>query len=513
MRRTRFAALATAAASVILAMAASVSVAPETAASAAVDPVLAASRAAAARAGLPMGASTPDMLGGAATTGGGSGAATAAPGDHLVRTARGTGPSPTAKGPTATAPTGGSSGGRSTAAHAKKKHPVAATATRRAVTALTATATATPIVGGTSTAVPPVTPPTDTTTPPATTPPVNAGSTTGFGLAAAPGDFVGTPAQTDAIMADYRSEGLTWLRTPISWLTVQSARNGPYDWSHYDTVMASAARHGLRVIAIIGGTPAWARAANCTGRDGWEQACPPLADVAGYSAINATMAARYPGLVMEVWNEPNLKSFWSPAPDPAAYTQVLIAAYNAIKQASPDTTVLSAGLTLGWNNPGRSMNPVDFLSAVYANGGGGHFDGVAWHPYLFHAWGAAAALPGQVTVDSSWFQMYGTNPSARSLMIAHGDGDKKIWVTEMGANTEVSNQIYATEAEQAAIVTRAVQLWASYPWAGAFNFYTYQDGFQPGASGNSEGYFGLWRANHTPKPAVAALRAAVAATH
>ena len=47
------------------------------------------------------------------------------------------------------------------------------------------------------------------------------------------------------------------------------------------------------------------------------------------------VATRYKGKVSayEVWNEPNGKVFWDPEPDAAQYTELLKAAYPAIKAA------------------------------------------------------------------------------------------------------------------------------------------------------------------------------------
>jgi aryl-phospho-beta-D-glucosidase BglC (GH1 family) len=58
------------------------------------------------------------------------------------------------------------------------------------------------------------------------------------------------------------------------------------------------------------------------------------------------VAARYKPdgvTTFEIWNEPNNASFWQPRPNPAAYTADLIAAYAAIKKASPSAFVISGG--------------------------------------------------------------------------------------------------------------------------------------------------------------------------
>ena len=46
----------------------------------------------------------------------------------------------------------------------------------------------------------------------------------------------------------------------------------------------------------------------------------------------------------EIWNEPNNVVFWQPAPNPAAYTAALLAAYAAIKAVDPEGTVITGGL-------------------------------------------------------------------------------------------------------------------------------------------------------------------------
>jgi hypothetical protein len=202
----------------------------------------------------------------------------------------------------------------------------------------------------------------------------------------------------------------------------------------------------------------------------------------------------------EVWNEPNNRGAWTPRPNPAVYTQLLKAAYPAIKGADPQATVLTGG-TGPAPNDGTQIPPMDFLNAVYANGGGGSFDAVSHHPYTFPAY------PGEAQNWSPWYQMYGTSPSLRSLMIAHGDGAKKIWATEFGAPTNGPGGSFVSEAAQANMVTRAIRAWRTYPWAGPLFFFQGRD--MGSNTYTRENFFGFLRYDFSPKPSYAAYQAAV----
>ena len=60
----------------------------------------------------------------------------------------------------------------------------------------------------------------------------------------------------------------------------------------------------------------------------------------------AKFVARYAGKIaaVEIWNEPNAVTFWTPTPDPAAYVELLKAAYPKVKAVDPSVVVVSAGL-------------------------------------------------------------------------------------------------------------------------------------------------------------------------
>lgn len=291
-----------------------------------------------------------------------------------------------------------------------------------------------------------------------------------------------------------QAAGSKWVRLDINWSSIQAGGPASYDWAPTDRVVDAVTARGMKVLGVFLYTPAWARPAGTNGTY-----APQPATFAKFASEAAT---RYSALGVhhyEVWNEPNIPNFWTD-PDVAAYTEMLKAAYPAIKAADPSATVLTAGTSPATTGT-SSLAPVDFLKGIYANGGKGFFDAVAHHPYCY------PAMPGEAHDWSAWHQMAGTATSLRSVMTANGDGAKKIWATEFGAPTNgpaASNAV--TEATQAAMVTRAYSLWRGYEWAGPLMWYAGRDHGTDAA--DRENFFGLLRHDFTPKPSYAAYQAA-----
>ena len=197
----------------------------------------------------------------------------------------------------------------------------------------------------------------------------------------------------------------------------------------------------------------------------------------------------------EIWNEPNNYNFWAPHTDCNAYATLLKAVYPAVKKADPDAVVVTGGLapeTTDSNN----TSPTDFLNCVYKAGAGKDFDAVGDHPYSF------PQSPSQVTTGA-WAQMSETTPSLRSIMVANGDSNKKIWITEFGTPTNGPDpHWYVSEAQESQMMSDAFGLYKTY--SGPFFWYTLEDG-GPSTSTN-ENFFGLVRADGSTKPAYTTLK-------
>jgi sugar lactone lactonase YvrE len=327
--------------------------------------------------------------------------------------------------------------------------------------------------------------------------------------------------------------GADSFRDDITWVSIEPAR-GHFDWSAPDKLITLAAMHHLHLLLAVDSTPAWASGASMT-QYGW-YSLPPRKP-SDYGTFAGTVAARYgPGGAfwrqhphlpvylpagIELWNEENLSGAWGGrAPSPAKYAAMLKSAYTRIKQADPQMTVLIGGLApaggyddvtcSGHKSTGHDSsqwNGLNYLQALYAHGIHGYFDAVAWHPYNFQPGDTATEMLAPQPC-SAWTQMARTPVSVRSLMTAHGDAGKRIWITEAGAPTCITGYHYTcvSPRQQALLATREIRIWRSLPWAGGYYWYDIRDDSR--GRSNSESHFGAVLANNTPKPSYAALRRA-----
>jgi len=292
-------------------------------------------------------------------------------------------------------------------------------------------------------------------------------------------------------LAGIAATGARYLRLDFDWSYI-GRREGELDWAPVDRVVRAARACDLEVLGLLTYTPAWAR-----GPGGSDHS--PPADADDFAEFAAATVDRFRSLgvrTWEVWNEPNLAFFWEPAPDPVGYTELLVAAYDAIKESDPDATVLSGGLAPAADEAdGSRVAPVTFLEEVYAAGGGDHFDAVAHHPYSF------PALPLDETGNNAFVDV---TPALHAVMDENGDARKHIWGTEMGAPTGSS----LTADFVAQYVTQAYEAWRDWSFTGPLIWYSYRDaGTDPD---DPEDNFGLVRADYTPKePALSAFEAVV----
>lgn len=301
--------------------------------------------------------------------------------------------------------------------------------------------------------------------------------------------------------------GVSWVRYDFEWDQIQKGGRTSYNWLVTDRVVKAMNAHHLKLLPDLGYSPAWARMAVCSG----SYMCSPAntTDFANFAKAAVSRYASQGIHTWEIWNEPNVKSFWLPAPDPVFYSALLKAAYIAIKSADPTATVISGGLAPSWTT-GGNYSPVDFLTQMYQQGSQPYFDAFGFHPYSY------PALPTNPELWNAWGQMSTTPKNLRAIMVANGDSNKKIWMTEYGAptggpgalatltNFNFSNSPdHVDEALQVSILTSAVTLWLQDSWAGPFFWYSYKDlGTAPTTN---ENFFGLLHFDGSKKPIYSVL--------
>jgi polysaccharide biosynthesis protein PslG len=301
-----------------------------------------------------------------------------------------------------------------------------------------------------------------------------------YGMEAADVDrTVGSVAQSDA----------KTIRLMIPWSLVEHER-GQFRWADLDRTVDAAAAEHLAIVGVINSTPTWAIAPGGSPTSGRPETPAAFGDFA------AKVATRYKGTisVYQIWNEPNASIFYSPSPDPVGYTDLLKAAYPRIKAADPTVPVIAAGLAAVVDRGSAAMNPVRFLTQMYAAGAKDYFDALAYHPYQY-----TLKFSDGITVANSPVRQL---MQMRQTMIANGDEDKRIWATEYGEPTSQTD-----EAGQKAFITDMYTKWQELPFAGPLMIYTTRD--RDSASADPDDTFGLFKTDWTPKLAAQALQFAI----
>jgi polysaccharide biosynthesis protein PslG len=280
--------------------------------------------------------------------------------------------------------------------------------------------------------------------------------------------------------------GVRWVRVAIPWSAIEGKGAGLFNWTKLDGLVASANTHHLKLIAEVGHAPAWANP-GLPATQSYDFSQDPML----YAQFLGVLAARYvPAGVMvyELGNEPNHVKPSNPNPDPLYYTHLLCDTYPIVKAVNANDVVLTGGLG-GTTNGGGDYSGPTFVADLYTDGAGGCFDAISYHPYTY-----PQLPPGDSS--SGWTGML----TVRQTMVANGDANKQIWVTEYGAPTNgPSSSRYVTETVQAQMVTTAYQLFNTYSWAGPLCWFQYQDqGTDPTIQ---DDWFGLYRYDGTAKPA------------
>lgn len=293
-----------------------------------------------------------------------------------------------------------------------------------------------------------------------------------------------SPSAQAAEVADLK-DGLhvNAVRVDVPWALIQPTNAATYDWAAMDQLVAAVRAGGLGIDFIIDSTPPWASSSG----EYW--AAP--SDPAQYAAFAGAVAARYgrggPS-TFEIWNEPNLRGYWQPAADAAAYTRMLVDAAAAIRTVEPAATIITGGLS----SRGRGIDPVAFLSAIYRDGGGSAFSAVGLHPYSYPLF---PDDPGSA---------FAKIDAMRAVMVANGDASKPIDITEIGWPSNVpSTSGIAGPVAEAEEVVQILAFQAVTPWVQSADFFEYED---EGTSPTVEGFnFGMRTAAGVPKPAYGVL--------
>jgi hypothetical protein len=295
-------------------------------------------------------------------------------------------------------------------------------------------------------------------------------------------------ADTDRALDMLKADGVDTVRILIPWAGVE-ASDDVWTWSAIDRMVNSANARDMKVLGVLNSTPAWAAAPGTPALSGHP------ADNAEYAEFVSMVATRYKGKVAayEVWNEPNGKVFWEPAPDAAQYTAMLKAAYVAIKAADPDAVVV-AGSVGAVMDSATTVDSVRFVREMYAAGAAGYFDALSYHPYFYNRSFSQGTTNPNLPINQV--------KAIHDLMVANGDGNKQIWATEYGQPAGI-----VSEANQAAYIGDFLRAWRDLDYAGPAFVHTFRD--YTSSSETNSATFGVYRQDWTAKPSVGVIEAVI----
>ncbi|MGB3217904.1 MAG: hypothetical protein WBD79_10910, partial [Anaerolineae bacterium] len=276
-----------------------------------------------------------------------------------------------------------------------------------------------------------------------------------------------------------RNMGFDWVKFQAPWKDFEGGGKGDYGWGGMDDIVNTLAGGGMKILASIVKAPNWSR----NPAYGYSDEGPPQ-NLQDYADFVGAYAGRYCGRVqaIEVWNEQNLHYEWGNEPlDAGRYVEMLKLAYRAIKGACPGMIVVSGAPTPTGGGGGKAIDDIEYLQAMYRAGMKNYADAIGAHPSGYNCpadgdWRTvqdpSASFRGPFDNHHHSWCFRGTMEGYRNVMIANGDGGKRIWPTEFGwAIGPAFNNNYGyandnTPEEQAAWLVQAYQMARGWGWVG-----------------------------------------------
>lgn len=185
------------------------------------------------------------------------------------------------------------------------------------------------------------------------------------------------------------------------WWSVVEPQPGSWDWHSTDQVFEIMRRGGISFLPIL-----------CYDRKGSDHSPTSDADRAAFAEYCFQTVSRYKGraIAWEIWNEPNIPTFWKPEPSVADYCALVRTAVPAIRRADPGARI--AGYV-------ASMVDLNYLDAMGRDGALGKLDQLSIHPYSLADGPEEMFLHRQLR-------------NVRRVLARYDCTTMPIWITEMG---------------------------------------------------------------------------------
>ena len=298
-------------------------------------------------------------------------------------------------------------------------------------------------------------------------------------------DRVATAGEAADLLAD---AGADVDRVQISWKRLEP-QDGQYDFAVYDAIYAADIARGVRPLFIFAFAPDWASTGVCDGIASGCHAPPARAHYDDAAETVAEIARRYPEAAgIEIWNEPNTPYFWRPAPDPAAYAELLDVSMDAVRAVDPGMPVAGGSMASGAAGSVGKISAPHFLQAMYQSPTGAAPDAISVHVYPDPTAESAVA----------WVERLS------GIRDAFGSSETPIWITETGVSTTGPGAM--SEDGQASMLAGLDAGLRSVPGVEMLLFHTLVE--PPRGSSSPETGFGVVGAGLRRKPAYCSLASA-----
>lgn len=329
------------------------------------------------------------------------------------------------------------------------------------------------------------------------------------------------PAKRELTVKLAAEAGFHFLRQEFPWQDIEIQGKGDFEdrrhepyrsaWEKYDQIVDLAGQYGMELIVRVSTPPAWSRA-----RGDEVGTFAPPDNYADFGDFVYTLVDRYRGRVRyyQLWNEPNIYPEWGNYPiSPEQYTDLLKIGATRARAADPDVVIIAGALasTIALQPaaapPNNALNDLVFLQRMYDAGAAPYFDIMAMQAYGLWSGPTDRRMHPRV-------MNYGRPQFVRDLMVANGDAEKPIWISEMAWNAvpdEVADKRFGqvTPEQQARYAVLAYQrALAEWPWVGVINTWYLKratdDWFR---EGKPEAYFRLADPDFTLQPVYESLKA------
>ena len=273
------------------------------------------------------------------------------------------------------------------------------------------------------------------------------------------------PTARQATLVRLRTIGFGWVRLRIDWGVIEKAP-GHYGWADSDALLQAIDQAGVVPVVVLDGSPAWARAPR--DRAPTDNPLAPPADFHHFARFAAAFATRYGATVRfyQIWDEPNIAPHWgNHLVEPVGYAQLLKVTAVAIRNADPDTVIITAALAPTRDRGHTAIDEPYFLQRLYAAGAAPDFDVVAIQPFGFgYTPQDRRARPDLLN--------FGRAQLVRQAMLAAGDGATPVWAVRYGWNRQPGTAWAAvSEAKQTRFTTEALTLaQQEWPWLTAMGW-------------------------------------------